>query len=304
MKCSDIMYSKELEELIDAAIADGVISGAERRVLHRRAESEGVDLEELDVLIDGRLAKIKRQDALLQMARGNVSLNKEADNVGDKDNGVDSASIADKPRSANRKVQYGNVLVCPSCGESVVGGTAVCHACGYTFSNVQVCTSGEALTKKLESFNKRQENRVDKSSLGFWDMMNPNRILSVYKSKMDIVSTHPVLNTRADLLELLTMIRSRAKSTGSRRGMTVSGYEDLSYGYWLLYTNCINKAKLNFRTDPDFQPYFAHYDEELSKTRGFIGFLRCNPTTRLVLILVIVWCVLVAFVVIGATSLH
>lgn len=51
------MYSKELEELIDHVLADGVITAKEREVLHRRAASEGIDADELDVLIDGRLVK-------------------------------------------------------------------------------------------------------------------------------------------------------------------------------------------------------------------------------------------------------
>lgn len=51
------MYSKELEELIASILADGVITDKERAVLHRRAEAEGVDADELDVLIEGRLAQ-------------------------------------------------------------------------------------------------------------------------------------------------------------------------------------------------------------------------------------------------------
>ena len=51
------MYPKELEELIDHVLADGVITAKEREVLHRRAEAEGINADELDVLIDGRLVK-------------------------------------------------------------------------------------------------------------------------------------------------------------------------------------------------------------------------------------------------------
>lgn len=51
------MYSKELEELISAAIADGVITDKERTVIRNRAEREGVDSDEVDVYIDGLLEK-------------------------------------------------------------------------------------------------------------------------------------------------------------------------------------------------------------------------------------------------------
>lgn len=62
------MFSKELEEVIEAALADGVLTDKERAVLHKRAAAEGVDLDELDVVIDGRLAKAKKQEDWLNPA--------------------------------------------------------------------------------------------------------------------------------------------------------------------------------------------------------------------------------------------
>lgn len=53
------MYSEELEELIGAVLADGEITDKEREVLHKKAAEEGVDPDELDVVIDGRLAKMR-----------------------------------------------------------------------------------------------------------------------------------------------------------------------------------------------------------------------------------------------------
>lgn len=55
------MYSKELEAIIEAALADGVLTDKEREVLHRRAAQEGVDADELDVIIEGKLAKMKQE---------------------------------------------------------------------------------------------------------------------------------------------------------------------------------------------------------------------------------------------------
>ena len=60
------MYSKELEELIEGALADGVITDKERAVLHKKAESEGVDPDEPDMVLDGRLAKKKIKYLYLQ----------------------------------------------------------------------------------------------------------------------------------------------------------------------------------------------------------------------------------------------
>ena len=131
------MYSKELEEIIEAALADGVLTDKERAILHKRALAEGVDPDELDVVIDGRLAKMKRsEDWLRPTPPQNLS---------------------------NHKL--GNVVKCPSCGSQVIGGSAVCPECGYTFSNVSANSSAEKLQAKLDEFNRRQEERADKRGL-------------------------------------------------------------------------------------------------------------------------------------------
>ena len=53
------MYSEQLEQLIKSVIADGVITEKERAVLHKKAASEGVDEDEIDVYIDGLVAQMK-----------------------------------------------------------------------------------------------------------------------------------------------------------------------------------------------------------------------------------------------------
>lgn len=65
------MFSKELEEFIDSTLADGVLTDKERNVLHKRAQAEGVDPDELDVYIDGLLVKlhVQRQNAKAQVRK-------------------------------------------------------------------------------------------------------------------------------------------------------------------------------------------------------------------------------------------
>ncbi len=90
-----IMYSKELEAIIEAALADGVLTDKEREVLHRRAAQEDVDADELDVILDAKLQKIEQ------------------------------ASDAASRRRKSKKCPYcgGSILQlteqCPHCGESV-----------------------------------------------------------------------------------------------------------------------------------------------------------------------------------------
>lgn len=57
------MFSEELELLIEAALADGTITEKERLILHKRAQAEGVDVDELDVIIEARLAKLDQSSS-------------------------------------------------------------------------------------------------------------------------------------------------------------------------------------------------------------------------------------------------
>lgn len=253
-------FSKELEEVIEAALADGVLTDKERAVLHKKAAQEGVDPDELDVVIEGRLAKMKREEDWL------------------------------RPTPPSSK-KMGDFLKCPSCGAQVIGGSAVCPECGYTFSNLQSNSSAEKLQNKLDEFNRRQEIRDANRGLANSFFHGVSKVYgrdSAPAHKMDIVSHFPVPNTRADLLEFMTMIQPRINSLGSKRGIDSTNGEDLSYAYWLLYSNCINKAKISFSNDADFAPYFAIYEKEASKLKGIIGYIRSHPMAQLG----IVWFVL------------
>lgn len=57
------MFSDELQMLIDAAIADGEITEKERQLLHKRAEAEGVDVDELDMIVDAKIQQLKKKES-------------------------------------------------------------------------------------------------------------------------------------------------------------------------------------------------------------------------------------------------
>lgn len=111
-------YSKVLEELIEAALADGVLTDKERAVLHKRARQEGVDPDEIDVVIEGRLSKMKRQEDWLKPM----------------------------PPATEKR---GNIVKCPNCGATIEAGAVACKECGYVFTNVAANRSSEKLAEKI-----------------------------------------------------------------------------------------------------------------------------------------------------------
>ena len=53
------LFSARLEAMITAALQDGVLTDKERELLKRRAEKEGEDWDEVEMIIEARLAEMK-----------------------------------------------------------------------------------------------------------------------------------------------------------------------------------------------------------------------------------------------------
>lgn len=115
------MYSQKLEAIIDAALADGVLTDKERAVLHKKAAEEGVDPDELDVVIEGRLAKMKKETDWL------------------------------RPTPPKENTKMGNVQKCPACGAPYQPGMGSCPECGHVFQNVASNKSSKELASKISS---------------------------------------------------------------------------------------------------------------------------------------------------------
>ena len=75
----------EIEHLIDMALADGNVTDKERGIILRKAEAMGFDADEVEMILDGKLALARKQ------------------------NSNQSTGL-----SSNNKV--GDVKKCPSCG--------------------------------------------------------------------------------------------------------------------------------------------------------------------------------------------
>lgn len=222
------MYNKELEELIESILADGVITNKEREVLRKRAVDSGVDPDEVMVIVEGRLAKSKN-------------------------------------KATHGPVKYGNVNKCPNCGATVVAGLAVCRECGYAFSNVVTNSSISKLQDRLEKFH-------------IVDCRDNIK-------KMEIITNFAVPNTKGDLLDFLSWLKPMANVNGPKNATDSLNQADLSYGYWILYSNCINKARVSFAGDKDFEQYFSFFDEQIKKSKTLVSrFKRLNVLVKLILI--------------------
>ena len=125
------MYSKELEELIDSVLADGVVTDQERTVLRKRALACGEDPDEVMIVVDGRLAKMKK--------------------------GASPAIPATE--------KLGNIVKCPNCGAPIEAGAVKCKECGYVFTNVKANNTAKEFAIMLEQRIQKVRYDGDKTNI-------------------------------------------------------------------------------------------------------------------------------------------
>lgn len=210
------MLTPELEQLIQYALQDGVLTDKERSVLMRKAQDAGVDLDEFEMILDAKLHEIQK------------------------------AAAAEAPKPSSNK--HGEVRKCPACGAMVSAFTTRCSECGFEFNNVEANKSANTLFEKLqalemekarelatheESKNKQLMALSERHNSGGTltkifahngDAQNEERddLIRTFEkgaqqierkymdAKINMIKVYAVPNTKGDLLELLSMASSSA----------------------------------------------------------------------------------------------
>lgn len=177
------MFSKELENLIQATLEDGVLEEYEKTALVKRAQAEGVDLTELEIYINSLLQKRQRE------------LRKRKNEQEEK-------------YRKEKKEAFGRV--CPNCGKQVPPMTLRCD-CGYEFSSNKQVSSVQILADKIEGImNERKRDGENEEDF------EKHRIEKI----CDTISLFPVPNTKEDIIEFLSMAAPNSKTKGGLWGTT------------------------------------------------------------------------------------
>lgn len=112
----------ELKKLIDAAMADGIITSKEREVITRKAAALGMDADEVDIYLDAEIQK------------------------------------AELAADAAKRDKIGKV--CPQCGKQVPPLTLKCE-CGYEFTNAKQSYSMQILSERLNAISLSDDERKE-----------------------------------------------------------------------------------------------------------------------------------------------
>jgi tetratricopeptide (TPR) repeat protein len=121
------MYNEQIENLVKAALADGVLTEKEKQILFKKAESMGIDLDEFEMVLDARLLELQK---------------------------VEKEKIE---KSAPKSNKVGDIKKCPACGAIVQSYQGVCSECGYVFENVEVNYAAKELSNLLMKAKTEQE---------------------------------------------------------------------------------------------------------------------------------------------------
>ena len=191
------MYNEKLEALITAALADGVLTDKEKNLLFKKAEAMGIDRDEFELVLDGRLAKRKKEmeaqapqaakpakkkgaipqelddlikeyltDGIISVKERQVLLNKAQAlglNVDEVDLYIDAQQQkADQAVAATVNKRRGKT--CPYCGSSIPELTDKCPNCGGSITP-EASKELEEIIEHLESalVNFKSGEDVDKS---------------------------------------------------------------------------------------------------------------------------------------------
>lgn len=114
------MYNKQLEQLINAALADGQLTEKEKQILYKKAQSFGIDLDEFEMVLDARLVEIEK------------------------------AEKEKSAQSAPKSNKLGDIRKCPACGAIVQAYQVRCPECGYEFANVEANISSQKLAEEVK----------------------------------------------------------------------------------------------------------------------------------------------------------
>jgi hypothetical protein len=182
------MYSEEIENLIEFAIANGDLTEKKKSILLKKAEAACIDLDEFEMVLDAKLFEKKQ------------SLKKATTSI--------ATTISDN---------FVEEKKCKSCGANVDQLLTSCGECGHQYINVESNNSIQKLFQLLveaENTRKLDTSSLTNSIFGGIEKMLQNED-PVIEKKKTIINGFPIPTTKVDIVEFLINAIPSAKSKGN-----------------------------------------------------------------------------------------
>ena len=227
-----MLYDEKIEALISAALTDGVLTEKEKQVLFKKAQAEGIDLDEFEMVLDARLVELEKAEKEKAAA------------------------------SAPKSTKYGDVRKCPVCGAIVPALAVTCPECGYEFSNVETNFSSAKLYEQLVAAEHADYKVAEEGLIEMFTSNSQQRQQKIdaekIKAQKKIIESFPVPMTKADLFDFMNYIKPHIK------------WGKLSGAYRKKMFECISKAKSLYSNDVDFEKLIANVEKDMTTRKRII----------------------------------
>ncbi len=238
-----MLYDEKIEALISAALADGVLTEKEKQILFKKAQDQGIDLDEFEMVLDARLVELEKAEKEKAAA------------------------------SAPKSTKFGDVRKCPVCGALVPALAVSCPECGYEFSGIEADSASQQLAKQIDDILKEaieQKNNVQRSRLDNSFKLTTSSPLETALHDIDkntnqrvkeTIKNFPIPNTKSNLFEFMVSLQSKSKQK------VTSWQTNYKEAYDTKLQEAYNKAKLLFPSDPMFEKIFKELEAENNKKK-------------------------------------
>ncbi len=231
--------TEQIDKLIEMALMDGILTEKEKKILFKKAEAAGIDLDEFEMILD---AKLFQKQQRIQATH--------------------------PPVAAPKSDKYGDVKKCPACGAIIQSFSAICTDCGHNFTNVNALSSLTKLYEQLQIVEIEERNRtIDSTS---WIDKLHGSTLSEYqveerilKRKASVVSSFPVPNTKEDIIEFLSMAVPEVSKKPNFFTGKYSGVGALYNAWQSKAEQVIIKARFSLKEDKKLLEEINNYAKEL-----------------------------------------
>ena len=178
--------NQELENLINMVLAKGELTEKDKEIVLKKAEKLGEDKDEIELILEGKFAELKKQENLSQIQK-------------------------ETKQTSNKE---GVIKKCPACGAPAESFQTKCSECGHEFRNTETNSYMNLLFYKIEEAQKEVNERRDKVKTdwmygGQFAKDNETKVI-INNSIATIISSFPFPNTKEEILEFLSLSFSHA----------------------------------------------------------------------------------------------
>ena len=229
--------NSEIENLINMALADGEVTEKERGIILRKAEALGLDRDEVEMILDGKIALQKKELGHTQLSKENIS-NKA-----------------------------GDIKKCPSCGAPVPSFTTKCTDCEFEFRNIEASNSAQSIFELLQKAATQAVDEYERNPPKWFEQSYSKEFAiakRIVEKQASIISTFPIPNSKEDILEFLYLASAEAKAKlPFALNKSISAPHILQNAWISKCSQVISKARFSMKEDRKTLEEIEYYAKQL-----------------------------------------